>query len=80
MASYARRPQVIEAYEWTGDTSKPIPPWVIEALSIGKDLYMKGKELHFMGQPVAVGDYVVNSIGGATVKNGQVFKQNYYLL
>lgn len=79
MASYARRPTVVEAYHWVKDNKEPYPEWLIESFVDG-GLIMNGTELFYNGQPVKFGDYIVKESNGVSVRHGQVFEQHYYPL
>lgn len=71
MASYARKPNVVEAYQWVGDTKKPMPLWVVEAMV--QDIVFKDKgsdELMVRICPdhlssVPVGDYLTKGMRGS---------------
>lgn len=79
MASYARRPTVVEAYRWVEGNKESYPEWLVETLVNG-GLIMNGTELFYNGQSVKSGDYIVKEPNGVSVRHGQVFEQHYYPL
>ena len=81
MASYARKPSVLEAFQWTGEVKNRAPWWILEALVNGK-LIQEGKQLLLPGfGAVPIGDYIIKEPAGAvSIRNKSVFEQNYYRL
>lgn len=69
MMTYTRKPQTIEAYQWTGAEDQPIPPWAASALREGRADFTQGPSLrittHRDGRPMIsvwnLGDQVVSN-------------------
>lgn len=86
MASYARKPQTIEAYQWNGDITEKMPKWLYDAIMDGNAIAMVGRKLFLKTE--AEGDYLIND-GDYIVREGDgslspraswVFESEWYLL
>lgn len=88
MASYARKPQTIEAHQWNGDITEKMPAWLYDAIVDGERFVMKGRQLFLRTGEEAEGDYLVDD-GDYIVREGDgrfstrhpgVFESEWYLL
>lgn len=88
MASYARKPQTIEAFQWNGDITEKMPEWLYDAIMIGEQFVMKGRWLFLRTGEEAEGDYLVDdgdyivreADGDISTRNRWVFESDWYLL
>lgn len=88
MASYARKPQTIEAHRWNGNVTEKMPEWLYDAIMAGEKFVMKGRQLFLRTGEEAEGDYLVDD-GDYIVREGDgslstraswVFESQWYLL
>lgn len=88
MASYARKPQTIEAHQWNGNITEKMPVWLYDAIMAGDKFVMKGRKLFLKTGEEAEGDYLVGD-GDYIVREGDgslstraswVFESDWYLL
>jgi len=88
MASYARKPQTIEAHQWNGNITEKMPVWLYDAIMAGDKFVMKGRKLFLKTGEEAEGDYLVDD-GDYIVREGDgrfstrahwVFESDWYLL
>ncbi len=87
MASYARKPQTIEAHQWNGDLTAKMPEWLYDAIMEGNKIVMKGKNVFINSEYgeqmylVNDGDYIVQERdGNISTRHPAVFESDYYLL
>jgi hypothetical protein len=87
MASYARKPQTIEAYQWNGDVTEKMPTWLYVAIMNGDNLVFTGRRLFLNNQDgeeayqINDGDYIVREGDGSlSTRHPGVFESEWYLL
>lgn len=87
MASYARKPQTIEAHQWNGNVTAKMPDWLYDAIMEGEKVVLKGKKLFINSEYgeqmylVNDGDYIVREPdGNLSSRHPAVFESAYYLL
>lgn len=88
MASYARKPQTIEAHQWNSDVTEKMPAWLYDAIMEGDKFVMKGRGLFMRTGEEVEGDVFVDDgtyiikegDGDISTRNRCVFESEWYLL
>ncbi|MEA4805097.1 hypothetical protein [Acetobacterium wieringae] len=87
MASYARKPQTIEAHQWNGDVTQKMPEWLYDSIMNGDNLVFTGRRLFLNNQDgeeayqIDDGDYIVREADGSlSTRHPGVFESEWYLL